>query len=42
MNDKEIITAIVNNPILLERPIVSTNKKAIIGRPVENILILFS
>ena len=42
MNDNEIINAVVNNPKLMERPIVTTNKKAIIGRPLENILELFS
>ena len=42
MNDDEIINAIVNHPKLMERPIVTTNKKAIIGRPLENVLELFS
>ena len=42
MNDDEMINAIVNHPKLMERPIVTTNKKAIIGRPLENILELFS
>ena len=36
------INAIVNHPKLMERPIVTTNKKAILGRPPENILELFS
>ena len=42
MNDDQIINAIVNHPKLMERPIVTTNKKAILGRPPENILELFS
>ena len=42
MNDDEIINAMVNHPKLIERPIVTNNKKAIIGRPPENILELFS
>ena len=41
MQDDEIITAIANHPKLMERPIVTTNKKAIIGRPPENVLDLF-
>ena len=36
----ELIEAIFNHPILLERPIVIKDKKAIIGRPPENILAL--
>ena len=42
MDNDEIIYAIVNNPILMERPIVTKDNKAIIGRPPENVLILFS
>ena len=42
MNDDEIINAIANHPQLMERPIVTTNKIAIIGRPPENALDLFS
>ena len=41
LTDKEIIIAMINNPKLIERPIVTTNKKAIIGRPPENVLSLF-
>ena len=42
MDDDKIINTIVNHPKLMERPIVTTNKKAILGRPPENILELFS
>ncbi|MFT5759058.1 MAG: arsenate reductase [Alteromonadaceae bacterium] len=39
--DKDtLITAMVNTPKLIERPIVTTNKQAIIGRPPENVLAL--
>jgi len=37
-SDNEIIKAISKNPILLERPIVTNGKQAIIGRPPENVL----
>jgi arsenate reductase len=42
MSDDDIIKALVDNPKLMERPIVTTNKQAIIGRPPENVLNLFS
>ena len=42
MDNDEIIYAIVNNPILMGRPIATKDNKAIIGRPPENVLILFS
>ena len=34
----EWIKIIVENPVLLERPILDTGTKAAIGRPVENLL----
>ncbi len=37
-SDDDLIHAIVDNPILLERPIVVSGGKATIGRPTENIL----
>jgi len=37
LSDSEIITAMINNPKLIERPIVVNNNKAILGRPTENI-----
>lgn len=38
--EDEVITAIVQYPKLLERPIVVSGTKAVIGRPPENVLAL--
>lgn len=38
LNNDDIIKVMVENPILIERPIVVKDKKAAIGRPPENIL----
>lgn len=35
MTDKEIIETLLKYPILIERPILVTNNKAVIGRPPE-------
>lgn len=34
----DIIQAMVDHPILIERPIVTTNDSAAIGRPLDNII----
>ena len=38
LTGNEIIQILADNPKLIERPIVESNNKAIIGRPPENIL----
>lgn len=40
-DDRAVIRAIVENPKLLERPIVVKGEKAVIGRPPENVESLF-
>lgn len=41
LSESELIDLLVKIPKLLERPIVIKNKKAIIGRPPENVKTLF-
>ncbi|MDG1066240.1 MAG: arsenate reductase (glutaredoxin) [Luminiphilus sp.] len=36
-SDQEWIKAMVNNPIIIERPIIICDDRAVIGRPPENI-----
>ncbi|GAA4808029.1 arsenate reductase (glutaredoxin) [Litoribaculum gwangyangense] len=38
LSDDEIVSALIKNPKLIERPIVINGNKAIIGRPSERIL----
>ena len=38
LSDSEIIKAMLENPKLIERPIIVNGNKAVIGRPTENIL----
>lgn len=40
-DDETLINAMITTPKLIERPIVTKNNKAIIGRPPENVLTLF-
>ena len=37
LSDNEIITTLIENPILIERPIVINGNKVALGRPPENI-----
>ena len=38
LSETELIQAMVNTPILIERPIVKTEQGTVIGRPPENVL----
>lgn len=38
LNDEQLIAAMLEAPILIERPIVLANDKAAIGRPPESVL----
>jgi arsenate reductase (glutaredoxin) len=41
IDDNRLFEAIVKHPILLQRPIIVRNGKAVIGRPPENVKALF-
>jgi len=38
LDDDQLIATMISNPILIQRPIVLANGKAVIGRPPENVL----
>lgn len=38
LSEDDLIQAMVDNPILIERPIVKTDRGVVIGRPPENVL----
>ena len=42
LDDEALIAAMVDNPILIERPIVVTEQRAAIGRPPEAVMELFN
>jgi arsenate reductase len=41
LSDDALLQAIAAHPILLQRPIVVRGKRAVIGRPPENVAALF-
>ena len=38
LSDKEIVQAMIENPKIMERPIVVNGEKAVLGRPPKNVL----
>ena len=38
LSDKEIVQAMIENPKIMERPIVVNGEKAVLGRPPETVL----
>jgi arsenate reductase len=42
LSDAQLYEALANHPILLQRPIVVRNGRAVIGRPPENVKALFA
>ena len=41
-SNEELLDAMASHPILIGRPVVFTNEKAVVGRPPENVLELLS
>lgn len=37
LTDAELLAAVADNPILLQRPVVVRDRRAVIGRPPENV-----
>jgi len=42
LTQEELLAAMIENPVLIERPIVFRGKRAVIGRPPENVLDLLA
>lgn len=42
LTDDRLVTAMTENPILIERPVVIFGQRAALGRPPENVLDLFT
>lgn len=42
LSDDQLYEALARHPILLQRPIVARNGRAVIGRPPENVAALFA
>lgn len=40
LSDERVIEAMIENPVLIERPVVVIGEKAALGRPPENVLAL--
>lgn len=38
LSDDDLLKAMVENPVLIERPVVVANDRAVIGRPPESVL----
>jgi arsenate reductase len=38
LGDADLVKAMVDNPVLIERPVVLAGSRAAIGRPPENVL----